>query len=108
MTTTNDRKIGLPETLSKKIVSKILQYVNPERIILYGSRARGDNLETSDIDIAVECTENVGFLEEILNEEVETLLKIQLINLNNVPERLKEQILKHGKVLYEKTSPAKK
>lgn len=106
--TTTAKKVGLPEGLSEKIVSTILQYVSPERIILFGSRARGDNLDVSDIDIAVDCVESIGFLEEILNEEVETLLKIQLINLNKVPDRLKEEILKEGKILYEKTSTIKK
>ena len=32
---------------------KISMKYNPEKIILFGSRARGDNLENSDVDIII-------------------------------------------------------
>ncbi len=37
------------EDFKKKVISKY----SPERILLFGSRARGDNLKESDIDIII-------------------------------------------------------
>jgi len=42
-----------PEILDK-IVENIKKEINPDKIILFGSRARGDGHKNSDIDIAVE------------------------------------------------------
>jgi CRISPR-associated protein Cmr1 len=42
-----------PEILDK-IVDSIKKEINPDKIILFGSRARGDGHKNSDIDIAVE------------------------------------------------------
>ncbi|MBS3169570.1 nucleotidyltransferase domain-containing protein [Candidatus Woesearchaeota archaeon] len=39
--------------LLKNQVQKIKKRYHPEKIILFGSRARGDNLKDSDIDILV-------------------------------------------------------
>jgi len=45
--------VMLPETVKQEIISKILSITNPVRIILFGSHARGDATEASDIDILV-------------------------------------------------------
>ena len=37
----------------EKIVKEIKKY-NPKKVVLFGSRSRGDNLKNSDIDIAVD------------------------------------------------------
>lgn len=37
-----------------KVVEALVQSVDPERIILFGSRARGDGTEDSDIDLLLE------------------------------------------------------
>jgi len=37
----------------EEITRRIVESVNPERVILFGSRARGDNRPDSDIDIIV-------------------------------------------------------
>jgi predicted nucleotidyltransferase len=37
----------------KQIVAFITSKLSPERIILFGSYARGDNTENSDIDILI-------------------------------------------------------
>jgi uncharacterized protein len=44
-------KTLLPEI--NKITEIIIREYNPDKIILFGSRARGDNLPESDIDILV-------------------------------------------------------
>lgn len=39
------------------VVKAITETINPKKIILFGSRARGDNNEKSDFDLAVLQTE---------------------------------------------------
>ena len=36
-----------------EIVAKIVKEIHPERIILFGSRARGDARDDSDVDLMV-------------------------------------------------------
>lgn len=70
---------------------------------LFGSFAKGMAHKTSDIDIAVEC-DSLKFDEfEAEIEKIETLRKIDLVNINSVcNEKLLEDIKKYGKVLFEK------
>jgi uncharacterized protein len=37
----------------KEMVDRIVEEVHPEKIVLFGSRARGDATESSDIDLMV-------------------------------------------------------
>ena len=87
----------------KRIVKVIKKY-NPEKIILFGSRARGDNKKISDIDIAVDM--DISFREQRkLKEEVDNvsgLYSVDLIFLPKIDENFRNKILKEGKILYEK------
>lgn len=78
-----------------------------EQIWLFGSRARGDNLEKSDIDIAIICpkaSKKDWF--EILNivENADTLLKIDCIRFDdhNISQDLRDNIAKDKRVIYVK------
>lgn len=74
------------------------------RIILFGSRARGDENPTSDIDLAFDAP-NLSATEwlAILNvlENTDTLLKIDAIHYNQASEILQVQINREGVALYE-------
>jgi predicted nucleotidyltransferase len=90
--------------LQDEIVKTILKYIKPKRIILFGSRARGDSTRTSDIDLAIETEDDLLNLKEILDEEVNTLLKFDVVNLKTSPKELKKEIQKEGVVIYEQES----
>lgn len=73
-----------------------------EKVILFGSRARGDHNRTSDIDLAVSGGNAAGFAADI-EEETATLLEYDKVDLAKPVNRdLLESIRKEGKVLYEK------
>ncbi|MCM1135287.1 MAG: nucleotidyltransferase domain-containing protein [Clostridium sp.] len=75
---------------------------NVNRVILFGSRARGDYRRVSDIDLAVGGGDFAGFALEV-EEETSTLLKYDIVNLDgSVQEELRTSIEKEGKILYEK------
>jgi predicted nucleotidyltransferase len=76
-----------------------------ERILLFGSRAKGDAEPRSDIDIAVSCpTASRRTWLEICRvaEEAETLLKIDVVRLEEAGPDFRERIDREGKVLYER------
>ncbi|MDO4294156.1 MAG: nucleotidyltransferase domain-containing protein [Eubacteriales bacterium] len=72
-----------------------------QRVILFGSRARGDFHRTSDIDLAVLGGDVNRFALDV-EEETDTLLMFDIVDLGrSVQEELREAIEKEGKVLYE-------
>jgi Nucleotidyltransferase domain. len=79
-----------------------------EAIYLFGSRARGDHRERSDIDLAIFCPHaNERDWQLILNivDEADTLLPIDCVRFDheqpNTPLRL--QIEKDKKLIYERS-----
>ena len=77
---------------------------NPKKIILFGSRSRGDYKKNSDIDIAVDLT--LDFRDKRkLRDKIDTLAglySVDLIFLNDIEDKFKEKLLKEGKIIYEK------
>lgn len=87
----------------KKIIMPIIEkYLPKAKIILYGSRARGDSQEGSDIDIALDIGHKIErhIIVKIIEDlESSTLpINFDIVDLNNVSKELKEQILKYGKI----------
>jgi predicted nucleotidyltransferase len=72
------------------------------QVILFGSRARGDNHERSDIDLAVRGGDVVRFSLAV-DEDVPTLLMFDVVDLDqSVQPELLAAIKKDGVSLYEK------
>ena len=72
------------------------------KVILFGSRARGDFKRISDIDLAVEGGDFERFALDV-NEETSTLLEYDIVDLRqDIQEELRDSIKKEGKILYEK------
>ena len=100
----NYKNLPLPNFNFIKEISA-LNFV--DRIILYGSRARGDHKERSDIDIAIDCNKaNENDWLTVLNilDRIETLLKIDCVRYDTLMETnpLKKSIDKEGLILYSK------
>ncbi|SHK03171.1 nucleotidyltransferase family protein [Paramaledivibacter caminithermalis] len=97
-------KYNLSDKIIKEIKSIARKYLI-KKIILFGSRARGDNKPTSDIDIAVYTFpkfDNEGlFVSEI--QDLNTLLKIDIVFLKDITnEKLIANIKEEGVVIYER------
>lgn len=92
---------GLKEEVLVEIISFAKTY-EIETLYLFGSRARGDYKERSDIDLAVEGGNTTLFSVDI-DEEVNTLLMFDVVDLKKpIQIELLEAIQKEGVVLYEK------
>lgn len=72
-----------------------------KKVILFGSRARGDNRERSDVDLAVSGGDAVRFSLGV--EDLPTLLSFDVVDLDGaVQPELLESIRREGVTLYEK------
>lgn len=92
---------GLKEILIEEICELARKY-QIKRVILFGSRARGDYHRTSDIDLATEGGYHAGFALDV-DETTSTLLKYDVVDLDAaVQNELRESILREGVILYEK------
>ena len=72
------------------------------KVILFGSRARGDFRRTSDIDLAVKGGDFINFALDV-DEETSTLLMFDFVDLNrSIQQELRENIEREGRMIYEK------
>lgn len=72
-----------------------------KKVILFGSRARGDYKRTSDIDLAIEGGNYPSFVLDV-EEFVPTLLMFDIVNLDgSVQDELRCSIKEEGVLLYE-------
>ena len=89
-----------PEVIEE--IRNLAQKYDIEKVILFGSRARGDFRRTSDIDIAVTGGDFATFALDV-DEETSTLLEYDIVNLDrDMQDELRESIEKEGRILYEK------
>lgn len=93
-------RYDLPKKAEEDII-KIAKKNDVKKVILFGSRARGDNRERSDIDLAVSGGNIADFYYD-LEEEAWTLLMFDVVNLDRkISDELQEEIDRDGVVLYE-------
>ena len=72
-------------------------------IVLFCSRAKGNNTERSDIDMAVYGGDFDGFYWDI-KEKINSLLMFDIIQADSaISDDLKHEIEKDGVIIYEKT-----
>ena len=95
------RDIGLKPRLVAEI-RELARKHQIEKVILFGSRARGDHRNTSDIDLATTGGHAAGFALDV-DESTSTLLKYDFVNLDGAVQKdLRDAIDREGIVLYEK------
>jgi predicted nucleotidyltransferase len=89
----------------ERLVATLARQAPVERVWLFGSRARGDARERSDVDLAVEApaaSEREWLALCELVEEADTLLPVDLIRLEAAPLALRRRIAAEGRVLHER------
>ena len=75
-----------------------------KRIILFGSYARGDYTEQSDIDLIVEFRDRKTLLDLVrIEREISERIgkKVQILTPNSINKRLRDRILSEAVVIYE-------
>lgn len=100
---------NLPESIQALLI-KAVERVKPTRIVLFGSRARGDNRENSDFDFAFFLADHEEqwsrFLLDI-EEEPQTLYKVDLVKWDQLDSSYHASIRKEGVMVYGDPSDSK-
>ena len=97
------------ESREKEILNGIVEilkkYLDPERIILFGSRTKENFYKNADFDIAVDNKKvDIRKTRKIMEaiEEVAGLYSCDLVFLGSVEKDFRNIILNTGKVIYER------
>lgn len=92
------------ENILEKVKNKLIEKIECEAIVLFGSFARGTQNEESDIDIAILPKREISKKEIFyLKQELEDIANrdIDLVNLNDdIGDGFKYEILMNGVTLY--------
>ena len=92
--------------LPDRVIKEITAFAKENsiiKIVLFGSRARGDHTERSDVDLAVYGGDFDSFYWNI-KENIHSLLSFDVVDMiSRVTEELKKEIERDGVVIYEKT-----
>ena len=97
-----ENKYGISGKNYKEILEIFEKIPQIEKVVLFGSRARGDYKNTSDIDLAVKFKEEDKKLFLINKlEELNCILKFDVLNVDKIEnDKLLENIEKEGIILY--------
>ena len=88
-----------------RLVAQLASQTPITRVILFGSRARGDHAARSDVDLAVDATSGDGQTwQQVLDlvEQAETLLNIDLVWLPEASAEIRREIDREGILLFER------
>ena len=101
--------IEIPEgkRMIDEVVKILLSYLQPKRIILFGSRARQRAGKYADFDIAVEGANMDIRMERLIKDKLDEkagIYTIDLINLDRADKDFRKIILQGGKALYDRGS----
>ena len=88
----------------KRIVGNLAQQYGAERVYLFGSYARGEATEASDIDLRIDKGSVRGLQFAGLLGDLEDALgrKVDLISTNGMDEQFRQMIAPDEVVLYER------
>ena len=96
-----NRNPAVPDRVLRELAA-IARKTGADKVILFGSRARGTHTERSDIDIAVIGGDFDAFYWAV-KETVHSLLTFDIVNYSaGVSDELKEEIEKDGVIVYKK------
>lgn len=94
-------RTGIKEVVLEEIKSLAKKH-GVKKVILFGSRARGDFRRASDIDLAVQGGDICRFALDV-EEETSTPLRYDVVDMDgNMQKDLMENIKAEGVVIYEK------
>ena len=89
----------------RKIISPIAARYGVQRLFLFGSYARGDCSETSDVDLRVDKGRVKGLQMVSLHDDLEDALHcpVDLLSTSSLDETFLASIRKEEKLLYEQS-----
>ncbi len=94
---------GINDKSFEEMISLFKSFDNLDVVYIFGSRARGDYKTASDIDLAIETSDDIKLRLLGMLEEIRCILKFDVVDINNIGnEKLLENIKKDGILIYKK------
>lgn len=96
-----ERDPGVERTV-RAIAAEAARSLALRRVYLFGSRSRGDARPDSDIDLAFEHDSTLAAWSDFVNrmrDEAPTLLDLDLVDLAQIGDELRAEILKEGRLI---------
>ena len=94
---------GINDKSFEEMISLFKSFDNLDVVYIFGSRARGDYKTASDIDLAIETSDDIKIRLLGMLEEIRCILKFDVVDINNIGnEKLLENIKKDGILIYKK------
>ena len=98
---------GLLDRDAELIQRTLWAFPEVDKLVLYGSRAKGNFMRSSDVDLAIygkDVTERLSWqFQNVLFEGLSLFRLVDVVAPDHLPNpRLVEEIEKYGVVLYEK------
>ena len=93
------------DEVMRKVIGVLRDNLNPPRILLFGSRAKGTHYRQSDFDFAVDAKKQNDSGTWDLEEKIDAvsgLYDVDVIYLPEVDDEFRQIIFKTGKVVYER------
>jgi predicted nucleotidyltransferase len=87
------------------VLDRLRPFPQVEKVWLFGSRARGDAAPRADIDLAVACPAagRRDWLDiEDAVDDADTLLKVDLVRLEEAPPELQTRVRDEGRLVYDR------
>ena len=104
METLSLREMQLPDDIVQdiKTVESILLRHGAQKIILYGSLARGDYRADSDIDICCEGIPPDHYFRALAECLLASQRRVSVLDFASIQGYFRERLLREGKILYER------
>jgi uncharacterized protein len=101
----NQSQINIPSHNLEELLELFSNYESITKVVLFGSRARGDNKLRSDIDLAIwGDSKDIRTLSYMIDEESKILLHVDLIEYESLEsEKMKYNINQEGVTIYTKS-----
>lgn len=110
---TVDTRLRIPDEIIQELISRIAARFHPQRIILFGSYARGEPQPESDVDLLVVMDSDLRETEQALQirQHVNPRFGVDIlvVSPSRLEERLKlgdwflREVIETGRVVYEFT-----
>lgn len=97
-----DMEVELPRSVWK-VIRRGIAASRPKRVLLFGSRARGEHRPLSDFDLAFEGVEDSKAWQEFRLDQIYEpicLFPMDLVRLETAPEELRSEIERDGIEVY--------
>ena len=89
---------AIPDSV-RPLVARLSAAPGVRRVVLFGSRARGDHRPRSDVDLALDAPglADADWLRLHADaDDARTLYHVDLVRLDRVPDRLRQRIEREG------------